>query len=111
MNSNMTLNDYQLSAERTMQFGLNEYDRTIHSTCMLGGEVGEVLSIFQKVRQGHKLDKEDLKKELGDILFAVAEIATFNELELDEIAKTNINKLIARYPHGFEKARSVNRDE
>lgn len=53
--------------------------------------------------------KHMLKKELGDVLWFVAEVATAFGWNLDEIAKMNIEKLEARYPNGFETEKSLHR--
>ena len=57
--------------------------------------------------QGHELDKERLKKELGDIAWYLAEAATALEIPLEDILQTNIDKLKKRYPDWFEAKRSV----
>ena len=50
-------------------------------------------------------------KELGDVLWYVAVTADAYGLDLDDIAEANIAKLKARYPEGFDTARSRNRPE
>lgn len=68
----------------------------------LGGESGETLDLIKKwMYHGHELDKDKLRKELGDILFYVALTAYALDTPLQEIAVGNVNKLTARYPHGF----------
>ena len=57
--------------------------------------------------QGHELDKERLKKELGDIAWYLAEAATALDVPLEDILQANIDKLKKRYPDGFEINRSV----
>ncbi|MFA5458081.1 MAG: MazG nucleotide pyrophosphohydrolase domain-containing protein, partial [Synergistaceae bacterium] len=60
---------------------------------------------------GHEIDKQKLKGELGDILWYVAAIATLFELDLQDIALCNVEKLSRRYPNGFNSQASVNRKE
>ena len=55
------------------------------------------------------LDKEAMKKELGDIAWYLAEIATALDVPLEEILERNLEKLRARYPEGFSSERSQNR--
>ncbi len=60
----------------------------------LCGESGEAIDIVKKcLAQGHELDKEHLKKELGDIAWYLAEAATALDSSLDEILQGNIDKL------------------
>ena len=61
----------------------------------LVGEVGELFGLMAKaVRDGRKFDHEqNVKKELGDILWFVSAIAEDNGFTLEEIARSNINKL------------------
>jgi NTP pyrophosphatase (non-canonical NTP hydrolase) len=76
----------------------------------LAGETGELVDILKKwIGHGHELNLDDVEKELGDVLWYVAEIATTLDLRLSEIAKRNEEKLNARYPEGFSVERSRNR--
>ena len=61
--------------------------------------------------QGHIEPEEHYKKELGDLLWFIAEYCTANGWTLDEIAQMNIDKLRKRYPDGFNAERSINRKE
>ena len=48
-------------------------------------------------------------KECGDILWMLAELMTTCGYSLDEVAQTNIDKLRARYPDGFDTEHSLHR--
>lgn len=107
----MHMNVYQAQASRTIN---QKYGRTgieQHALHLLAAEVGELHGIFQKTYQGHAADEEHVKKELGDILWGIAEFCTTNAWELEEIARKNIAKLKARYPEGFKEENSLNRKE
>lgn len=54
---------------------------------------------------------DNLKEELGDVLWYIATTAAGAGISLDEIMENNIEKLRKRYPEGFDAERSVNRDE
>jgi NTP pyrophosphatase (non-canonical NTP hydrolase) len=41
-----------------------------------------------------------MAKELGDVLWYVAQLASELELDLDEIAQTNLEKLLSRQRRG-----------
>lgn len=78
----------------------------------LNGEAGEIADHVKKaVFHGHTLDHVALAKELGDILWYVAQAATASGFGLDEIAAMNIEKLRKRYPEGFSSEASINRAE
>ena len=76
----------------------------------LNGEAGEVIDIVKKhLFQGHKLDKEHLKEELGDVAWYLAIACSGAGLTLEEVMEENIKKLSKRYPNGFESQKSINR--
>lgn len=65
----------------------------------LGGEAGEVLSVWAKsVRDGADPEQfyKNLQKELGDVLWMVSGIATYYGMSLADIAEANISKLKSR---------------
>ena len=105
----MNMNHYQELAGRTINPKLNDNEMTMHALHGLAGEVGEVHSLFQKVYQGHELDTEHLKKEIGDVLWFVTELCTACGFKLNDIAEMNIDKLKNRYPDGFDCEKSQHR--
>ena len=107
----MTINEYQALAGRTINPHLGVHEMLLHGVFGLAAEAGEVAGLLQKEYQGHLLTDEALIKELGDVLWMVAEICTAKDLPLDAIALTNIEKLRKRYPAGFESERSLHRAE
>ena len=67
----------------------------------LVAEVGELFGKEAKqVRDGINYDEKELKKELGDILWCVAAVASINGWDLEEIAEMNVKKLQARQEFG-----------
>jgi NTP pyrophosphatase (non-canonical NTP hydrolase) len=108
----MTINEYQNLAIRTVNPDLDKDQMLINAVMGLCGESGEAIDIVKKwYAHGHELDREHLKKELGDIAWYIAEAATALGLTLDEILEANIDKLRKRYPEGFATERSVDRAE
>lgn len=78
----------------------------------LAGEAGEVADLIKKIMfQGHSMDWERIAKELGDILWYVAETANAIGYDLDTVMQMNIDKLKKRYPDGFSTERSKHREE
>lgn len=109
--SKITPNEYQSLAARTINKNLNTFDMEHHSVHGMVGEVGEINSIYQKYYQGHDIDQNHLKKELGDLMWFVAEYCTAMGWNLEDVMELNINKLRARYPEGFDAERSLHREE
>lgn len=68
----------------------------------MASEGGEFMEIVKKLKfQGKPYDqatKEHLEKELGDVMWYVAQAALALGLRLDEVIYTNTLKLAARYP-------------
>ena len=107
--SDMTLNEYQRLAARTINPELTKVEQVQHSLHGLSAEVGELNGLYQKFYQGHAVDPKHAKKEAGDIAWMLAEYCTANGWSLDEVFKLNIDKLRARYPDGFDTEHSVHR--
>lgn len=107
----MTGNEYQALAARTIKKELTAYEQLCHALHGIASESGEIHALHQKVYQGHKLDHDHEKKELGDLLWFIAEYCTARGWKLEDVMRLNIDKLIARFPEGFEAERSLHRKE
>lgn len=105
----MQLNEYQRQAMRTHE--ATHPMRLAGYGLGLSGEAGEVADLLKKhLTHGHQLDLEKMALELGDVLWYVAGVAEMMGLTLDEIASKNIEKLLKRYPEGWDPERSQNRE-
>ncbi len=96
----MTFKDYQKLSRKTA-FYPKKNKNFIYPTLGLSGESGEVAEKIKKVirDKNGKVDtqtKDELAKELGDVLWYVSQLATELKLSLESIAKNNINKLYSR---------------
>lgn len=115
----MNFVEYQDNAARTSGGAGRTYDgiegslgeRRMMVACLgLAGEAGELLDHIKKaVGHGHKLEPVLVEKEIGDVLWYVAELCTSLGLDLADVAEHNIAKLRARYPAGFSSEASINR--
>lgn len=106
----LTANDYQRMAMRTAS-GLAEHSLILNGVMGLNGEAGECIDIMKKhIFQGHELDREHLIEELGDVAWYLAVCCEGLGVSLEEVMEKNIEKLRSRYPEGFDKARSINRN-
>lgn len=112
-----TPNKYQEHAMRTKPE--DPKDNRIAALPMLAnaalglcGESGEFADQLKKFAfQGHKLNREHLEKELGDILWYVALACDALGTDMETVMKKNVIKLQSRYPDGFDPERSQNREE
>ena len=107
----MTGNEYQIFAARTINKKLSTHQVEQHALHGMVSEVGEIHSIYQKTYQGHSFNALHIKKELGDLLWFVAELCSAYGWKLEDVMELNIEKLKARYPEGFEIDKSINRAE
>lgn len=76
----------------------------VFNACLgLSGEVGEFNDMIKKwVFHEKELDLEHAKKEAGDICWYLAMLCESFGWALDDIMQINIDKLIRRYPDGFD---------
>lgn len=108
--ASLTLNDYQRMARRTAGTKQN-YEKMEESLFGLSGEVGELCDHYKKHKhQGHVLSYDHMAEEAGDVMRYLAEIADALGTTLEDIARRNIDKLLKRYPDGFDPERSINRE-
>jgi NTP pyrophosphatase (non-canonical NTP hydrolase) len=110
------MTNYQEEAYKFANFGSNP----AYAYAGLAEEAGEVLGKYAKfIRKHDGIDphhaeksfpkafaedlakyKEDLEKELGDVMWMVAAIATINNLDLKGIMRKNLDKLTDRLNRG-----------
>lgn len=111
-NDSLTANDYQRMAMRTAGTYESDYRMICNAVYGLNGEAGEVIDILKKHEfQGHELSKDKLIDEAGDVAWYLALLATALGVSLQDILIHNVDKLKSRYPDGFSKDRSVNRED
>ena len=94
----MEINEYQKIASSTAIFEHDNVDELIYTALGLAGETGEVVEKIKKIyRNDHgnisEEKREDLKKELGDILWYLSQMARVLDIELSEVAEKNIEKI------------------
>lgn len=99
----MELNEYQKKAEETAIYPKRQ--RILYPALGLTGEAGEVSDKVKKVlrdKEGNfsAVTKEEIAKELGDVLWYVAMMARDIGYTLGEVAEMNIRKLEDRKLRG-----------
>ncbi len=91
-------------------------ERLLTASVGMCAEAGEFTEVVKKiVFQGKPVNEENLfhlKRELGDIMWYIAQACMGLNVSLDEIIEMNVEKLSARYPEGaFDVYYSENRKE
>lgn len=107
----MNFDEYQKETLRTgSRLNLDKW--LANAALGLTGEAGEAADLIKKhLFHGHDLNREKLKKELGDVLWYVAWLAEAVNIPLSEVAEANVAKLRERYPYGFDEKRSRDRGD
>jgi NTP pyrophosphatase (non-canonical NTP hydrolase) len=99
----MELSDYQQRSRQTAEYPREAW--LAYPALGLAGEAGEVAEHAKKairddagVITGER--RSAMAKELGDVLWYVAQLASELDLDLDEIASGNLEKLLSRQRRG-----------
>jgi len=91
-------------------------ERLLTASVGMCAEAGEFTEVVKKiVFQGKPVTEENLfhlKRELGDIMWYVAQACMGLDTTIDEVIEMNVDKLKSRYPGGeFDVHYSENRKE
>lgn len=93
----ITFREYQEEAHKTAVYPIQH--RYVYPIVGLASEAGEVLGKYKKYLRENKTIYhlvDELKKELGDVLWYIAEICTVYGIDLEEVAVGNNEKLRSR---------------
>lgn len=107
-----TFEQYANDADRTAQPYPEGPRHLMRAALGLCGESGEFADLVKKASfhgAGHEIDRDKAVKELGDVLWYIADAAAALGVSLEQVAKMNRDKLRARYPNGFTPSDSANR--
>ncbi len=106
----MNFSEYQERANATAIY--NTEFSIMYPTLGLAGEAGEVAEKVKKIIRDNKNivdEREDIAKELGDVLWYVAAVARDIGFKLEAIAEMNIEKLESRKERGVLQGNGDNR--
>ncbi|MFZ2804152.1 MAG: nucleoside triphosphate pyrophosphohydrolase family protein [Patescibacteria group bacterium] len=104
----MTFEEYQAASRRTAIYP-DAGNNFIYPTLGLAGETGEVVEKVKKLVRDNAAPtvasvtqekKSEIAKELGDVLWYLAQLSTEFGLKLEDVAQGNIEKLTARQNQG-----------
>ena len=103
--------DFNYYQERAIQYDTSRlaidkearYDGYMEKALGLAGETGEVMEKIKKmIRDKNGVfsptpeDITELTKELGDVLWYLSALAFYNGIDLDDVARANLDKLRSR---------------
>jgi NTP pyrophosphatase (non-canonical NTP hydrolase) len=96
----MTFEEYQTKARETAIYP-NKDSNFIYPTLGLVGEAGEVAEKMKKVLRDNdgiisEEKREEITKELGDVLWYIANLSKELNVSLEDVAQKNIEKLQSR---------------
>ncbi len=107
----MNWNEYVDKASRTDADLQTKDLHDIHMVMGMSTEVGEILDVFKKKLAYNKnIDWINVKEEIGDLMWYVANFCRTNNFDLYKILETNIEKLEARYPEKFTQDKAIFRN-
>lgn len=117
----MTFQEYQIKAGRTnavlnKQVCLNgqiqeKISENLHMVLGMVTESAELADVFKKnLAYGKIIDWVNIKEEIGDLMWYIANFCTINNLDMDEILDINIKKLETRYPEKFTEHNAIHRN-
>jgi len=97
------LGDYQQRSRRTAEYPREAW--LAYPALGLAGEAGEVAEHAKKAIRDDAGSvsserREKMSKELGDVLWYVAQLASELGLELEQVARDNLDKLLSRQRRG-----------
>jgi len=100
----MKFSEYQKQSRVTAKYP-NSDNNFIYPTLGLVGEAGEIAEKIKKIHRDKGMFtpadvtddvKAEILKELGDVMWYTAQLATEFGVDLDKVAEQNIEKLLSR---------------
>lgn len=100
----MDFSEYQKESRKTALYP-DAGNNFVYPTLGLVGEAGEVADKLKKtIRDDDNVitdvKKKEVEKELGDVLWYIAQVASELDLSLDDVAQKNLEKLFSRKERG-----------
>ncbi|WP_286136440.1 nucleoside triphosphate pyrophosphohydrolase family protein [Philodulcilactobacillus myokoensis] len=93
----MNLNEYQKKANSTLKG-----QEQILTNCALGlsSKSGQVANLIKQYTfDGQNLDRAELIRKMGDVLWYLSQIAQWENIPFEDVGENNINRLSHKYHH------------
>lgn len=106
----MDFDEYQKRASETATFGGKQKEHQLmYVTLGIAGEAGEIAEKIKKIMRnddGVVSDekRDDIKKEIGDVLWYLSQLARILDIPFSEVADANLAKLADRAARGVIKS-------
>lgn len=110
----MKFDEYQKEAIKTALNQDTEFLTLMYRTLGLVGEAGEVAEKVKKILRDKggevsQADKQEIIKEMGDVLWYLQALADYLDVPLSEVAQVNLAKIQSRKSRGVTKGSGDNR--
>ncbi|HVV66977.1 MAG TPA: nucleoside triphosphate pyrophosphohydrolase family protein [Candidatus Saccharimonadales bacterium] len=101
----MTFDEYQKKALTTVLSTEDSFKDLLHWVLGINGESGEIAEKVKKIIRDKNgvvsdEDKKELAKEIGDVLWYLAVFSEELGVQLEDVAKQNLDKLQSRKQRG-----------
>ena len=107
----MEIKEYQEKAKKTLANTKDSLTDDLHMILGMQTESAEIADVYKKhIAYGKELDLVNIKEELGDQMWYIANLCNLHGWDLRDIMSTNIKKLEARFPDKFSQEKALNRD-
>ena len=108
----MNFNEYQKEAYKTLIH--KDQDNLAYFALGVAGESGEVADKVKKIFRDNggvmtTQDKEELAKEMGDVLWYLSQLSQYIGKDFSDIAQINLDKLKSRQERGTLSGSGDNR--
>ena len=106
----LSFNEYQQRADKTAIYPPEKGFEYLATG--LAAEAGEVAGLISKGIRGDNIGmvaEDDLVKEIGDVLWFVAQLASHMDIDLEKVAEINLTKLEDRQKRGTLRGSGDNR--
>ncbi|NCN52784.1 nucleoside triphosphate pyrophosphohydrolase family protein [Candidatus Parcubacteria bacterium] len=113
----MDFREYQKKSRETAMYPGNG-SNFVYPALGLAGETGEVVEKVKKLLRNHEVTeasqipvekKEEIEKEMGDVLWYLAQLATELDIDFGDVAEQNIEKILSRKERGMLHSEGDNR--
>lgn len=102
--------EYSLFVAKRFKFQPEHIQSLLHAAVGICGEGGELIDAVKKSWvYGKELDRENVKEELGDLLFYIQAAANLMHTTMGDLMSQNMAKLRRRYPDGYSDAAAIAR--
>jgi len=103
----MTFDEYQRQAVTTAIYKTEH--KVTYPAMGLANEAGEVLGKVKKIMRDGVYNRDDIAKEVGDVLWYAAALCRDLDVSMSEVAQMNLDKLKDRQERGVLTGNGDNR--